>query len=96
MTTIYQLTSTHKPFSIIQYFENMIGTKSTYKKYEAIYFDENKKPKHHFLNEKELIFFKDNLHLYPRVIKNKDGAVYEFMNFKEYKKQIDPYGLIKF
>ena len=55
------------------------------KKYELIYINEKKELAFKILNEQEKSFFKSNTDKIKLIINDKDGRIYEFNNFKEYK-----------
>jgi hypothetical protein len=70
----------------MQYFESFKGNKKeTNKKYELIYLNSRKEIAFKILNENEVSFVKENTHKIKMIIDNKDGRIYDFNNFKEYK-----------
>lgn len=74
------------PFAIMQYFESFKGNKNeTYKMYEFIYLNSKKNLAFKILNKKEILFLKENTDKIKIIIDNKDGRIYDFNNFKEYK-----------
>jgi hypothetical protein len=88
MTTIKQFLQDNKPFSVMQYFESFKGNKTETKKaYEIIYLNLENKLSFKILNKGDIIFLKENLSKFKNIIKNKEGSIYEFNNFKEYKEK---------
>ena len=86
MSQIKHLFKNNIPFSVMQYFENFKGSKKeTHKKYELIYINKEKEIAFKILNRDEVIFVKENANKIELIINNKDGRIYEFNKFKEYK-----------
>lgn len=79
------------PFAIMQYFESLKTSKQeTNKKYELLYID-GKIVRYITLKQKELTFFNENIEKFVKVLDNKDGKVFEFNSFKEYKEKTQVY-----
>ena len=86
MVLIKNFLENNTPFSVMQYFENFKGSKNeTYKKYELIYINQRKELSFKILNQQEILFVKENIKKLNLIINNKDGRIYEFNKFKEYK-----------
>lgn len=86
MSQIKKLLENNTPFSVMQYFESFKSSKKeTCKKYELIYVNQRKKLAFKILNQDEISFLKENTDKIKLIIDNKDGRVYEFNKFKEYK-----------
>jgi hypothetical protein len=86
MTAVKDLLKNNTPFSVMQYFESFKGSKKeTRKEYELIYVNTNKKLSFKILSKEEISFVKQNLDKIKLIIDNKDGRIYEFNNFKDYK-----------
>jgi len=84
--TLKELLENNTPFSVMQYFESFKGSKKeTYKKYELIYINQRKELAFKILNQEDITFFKRNTDKIKLIIDNKDGRIYEFNKFKEYK-----------
>jgi hypothetical protein len=86
MKKIESLLEKNTPFAVMQYFEKFKGSsKETYKNYELIYINSSKEIAFKILNRNEVSFVKENLDKIKLIIDNKDGRIYEFNKFKEYK-----------
>jgi len=86
MSQVKKLLENNTPFSVMQYFESFKGSKKeTYKKYELIYVNQRKELAFKILSQEEISFVKDNTDKIKLIIDNKDGRIYEFNKFKEYK-----------
>ena len=86
MVQLKKLFENNTPFSIMQYFEKIKGSKNeTHKNYELIYINQKKELAFKILNEQEKSFLKSNTDKIKLIINDKDGRIYEFNNFKEYK-----------
>lgn len=84
---IKNLLESKTPFAVMQYFVSLKARKDeTSKVYELMYLDlEEQIVRYKKLNEDSITFLKNNLDLIKIVIDNKDGKIYEFNNFKQYK-----------
>ena len=86
MSQVKKVFENHTPFSVMQYFESFKGSKKeTYKKYELIYVNQRKELAFKILSQEEISFVKQNTDKIKLIIDNKDGRIYEFNKFKEYK-----------
>jgi hypothetical protein len=86
MKDVEKMLENNTPFSVMQYFEKFKGSKGeSYKKYELIYINSSKEIAFKILNRDEISFVKENLDKIKLIIDNKDGRIYEFNKFKEYK-----------
>lgn len=86
--TISKLLKERTPFAVMQYFESLKSLKSqTNKAYELIYVNDKKKLAYKLLTEREIYFVKSNPKVMKIVLDNKDGRVYEYNNFKQYKEE---------
>ena len=86
MDLIKKMFENNTPFALMQYFESFKGSKNeTYKKYELIYINARKELAFKVLNQKEILFAKQNTNKMKIIIDNKEGRIYEFNKFKEYK-----------
>lgn len=70
-----------EPFAIMVYHEWLKSDKDLcHKRYEVIEIFKNAFVTYK-ITEKEIIFFRNNKHLFIQKIANENGGVYEFMNF---------------
>jgi hypothetical protein len=86
MSQVKKLLESNTPFAVIQYFESFKGSKKeTHKKYEVLYINQRKEVAFKILNQEEISFVKVNKEKIKLILDTKDGRVYEFNKFKEYK-----------
>ena len=86
MSQIHKFLENNTPFSVMQYFESFKGNKKeTHKKYELLYINSRKELAFKILTQTEISFVKQNTDKIKLIIDNKDGRIYEFNNFKEFK-----------
>ena len=85
MLQVKKLLENNTPFSVMQYFESFKGSKKeTVKKYELIYINKRKEVAYKLLSTEEIKTVKSEKDI-KLIIDNKDGRIYEFNKFKEYK-----------
>jgi hypothetical protein len=76
------------PFAVIQYYESFKASKKeTKKKYELIYLSKTNELTFLILKPKEVSYIKSLPKEIKLIIKNKDGKVYEYNNFKDFKEK---------
>ena len=91
MTQIKEMLETNTPFAVMQYYSSLRSSqKETYKEYELIYIDLDKKNNLGFqlLDEEEIFFIKRNTDKIKLIIDNEDGRIYEFNDFKVLKESL--------
>lgn len=79
-----------KPFAIIQYYvwlHKMSSEKQ--REYEIIFLDKKNVQQETKLKDEDIRFFRENIHLFKKVISNLDGTVYEFMDFKKHLEVVE-------
>ena len=87
MLLVEKLFNDETPFAVMQYFENFKGVKDvSCKKFELLYI-RDKEVAYKILDSDSMDFVNQNLNRIKEVIKNKDGTIWEFNNFKAFKEQ---------
>lgn len=80
---IQKLLENNTPFAIVQYFETVRDvTGISNKVYELIYLNPEDKLKHKIIDNKLALEIIPEL---KKVLDTKDGCVWEYLNFKEYR-----------
>ena len=86
MKTLKSLVQENTPFAVMQYFESLKTTKQELnKQYELIYINSENEIAYKILKTEEINYLKNNLKTIKLIIKNKDGKIFEFNNFKKFK-----------
>lgn len=86
MTRLQKLVENETPFAVMQYFQSFKSTKQELnKEYELIFINKNNEVAYDILKIEEVSYLKNNLEIIKSIIKNKDGQIFEFNNFKDYK-----------
>jgi hypothetical protein len=89
MKTLKTLVHENTPFAVMQYFESLKTTKQELnKQYELIYINNDNEITYKILKIDEINYLKNNLETIKLIIKNKDGKIFEFNNFKNYKESL--------
>jgi hypothetical protein len=89
MKTLKSLVQENTPFAVMQYFESLKTTKQELnKQYELIYINSENEIAYKILKTEEINYLKNNLKTIKLIIKNKDGKIFEFNNFKNYKESL--------
>jgi len=89
MKTLKSLVRENTPFAVMQYFESLKTTKQELnKQYELIYINSENEIAYKILKTEEINYLKNNLKTIKLIIKNKDGKIFEFNNFKNYKESL--------
>jgi hypothetical protein len=90
MTRLQTLVEKNTPFAVMQYFQSLKSSKQEVnKKYELIYINSNKEVAYSILESEEINYLKTNLGIIKLIIKNKDGKIFEFNNFKKHKENLE-------
>jgi hypothetical protein len=86
---VKNLLKQNTPFAVMQYFVSLKSSKKeTSKVYELMYLNSTKKSLlYKILTQEEISFIKENNDKIKLIIKNEDGKIYEFNNFKKYKEE---------
>jgi hypothetical protein len=87
MTKLQKLIDNKTPFAVMEYYYwcNSLKTE-TRKDYELIFITSENKLGYKKLDDIDKHFFKRSKEQMELVVDNKHGKVYEFLNFKEFKK----------
>ena len=87
MSYIQKLFDNEIPFAVVQYFETFKANKDlACKKYELLYI-RDRSVRYKDLEFEDMLFVNENRDRIKSIIKNKDGEVFEFNNFKAFKEQ---------
>jgi hypothetical protein len=90
MTRLQTLVEKNQPFAVMQYFQSLKSLKQEVnKEYELIFINSNNKVDYIILENEEIIYLKDNLETIKLIIKNKDGKIFEFNDFKNHKESLE-------
>ena len=89
MKTLKSLLQENTPFAVMQYFEFLKTVRQELnKQYELIYINNDNEIAYKILQSEEITYLKNNLDKIKLIIKNKDGKIFEFNNFKKYKQSL--------